>query len=74
MRGDEILGQMGKDFTGQPANTLEDLLGGFGAAADDMFAHIDNLKWSSESVRQSVSGTAGLAITTSTTTMATAMT
>lgn len=72
LRGDGILGQMGEDFTGQPANTVEDLLGGFGAAADDMFAHID--KWSSESVRQSVSGTAGLAITTSTTTMATAMT
>lgn len=63
---------MGKDFTGQPANTVEDLLGGFGAAADDMFAHID--KWSSESVRQSVSGTAGSPITTSTTTMAAAMT
>lgn len=72
LRGDEILGQMGNDFTGQPANTLEGLLGGFGAAADDMFAHID--KWSSESVRQSVSGTAGSAITTSTTSMAAAMT
>lgn len=64
LRGDDILGQMGKDFTGQPANILEDLLGGFGAAADDMFAHID--KWLSESVRQSVLGTAGSAITTST--------
>lgn len=56
LRGDEILGQMSEDFTGQPANTVEDLLGGFGAAADDMFAHIN--KWSSESVRQSVWGTA----------------
>jgi hypothetical protein len=52
LRGDEILGDLDDSYSGEPANILDDLFGGF---MGDMWANMESM--SSKSVRDSVSAT-----------------